>query len=116
MYAVRREIENAHIIRERDRYRFRELASVLALVVPVGVFLLIFTWQNLEVIRSGRDLSRLQQVERELSDRNRKLRLDIERLTSLDQVEQKAVAMGLRPAENLQLVTVRVGAAKGAAR
>lgn len=106
MYAIKRPIENAHITRERDRRRFRELASVLALGVPVGLLLLLFTWQNLEVIRLGRDLSQLQRSERELRDRNRKMRLEIERLTALDAVAQRAAAMRLRPATQGQLVTI----------
>lgn len=106
MYAVKRPIENTHIARERDRHRFRELAAVLGLGVPVGFFLLLFTWQNLEVIRHGRDLSRLQETERELLDRNRKLRIEIESLTALGSVEGKATSMGLRPATPEQLVIV----------
>lgn len=107
MYAVKRPIENAHITRERDRHRFRELAAVLALGVPVGLFLLLFTWQNLEVIRHGRELSRLQQTERELRDQNRKLRVELESLTSLSAVASRASSLGLRPAASDQLVIVR---------
>lgn len=107
MYAVKRPIENAHIARERDRHRFRELAAVLALGVPVGLFLLLFTWQNLEVIRQGRELSRLQQMEGDLRDRNRKLRIELESLTSLDTVASRASSLGLRPATSDQLVIVK---------
>ena len=109
MYAVKRPIENAHITRERDRRRFRELAAVLALGVPVGLLLLLFTWQNLEVIRLGRDLTRLQQTERELLDLNRKMRLEIERLTALDAVATRAAAMRLRPATQNQIITIAPG-------
>lgn len=111
MYAIKRQIENAHITRERDRRRFRELAAVLALGVPVGLLLLLFTWQNLEVIRLGRDLTRLQQSERDLRDRNRKMRLEIERLTALDAVASRAAAMRLRPAAQGQIVTISGGSA-----
>ena len=36
MYAQKKPIENTHIVRERDRRRFRELLAVLALGVPIG--------------------------------------------------------------------------------
>lgn len=111
MYAIKRPIENAHITRERDRHRFRELAAVLALGVPVGLFLLLFAWQNTEVIRLGRELTHLQQTERELRDHNRKLRLEVERLTALDAVSQKASGMDLRPATEAQIVAIDVAGA-----
>jgi cell division protein FtsB len=106
MYAQKKPIENTHIVRERDRQRFRELIAVLFLGVPIGLFLLLFTWQNLEVIRLGREASRLQKQRAALEDQNKNLRLEIERLTSLDSVEQQAVTLGLRPTEASRVILV----------
>lgn len=106
MYDQKRQIENTHIIRERDRRRFRELLSVVSLTVPVGAFLLLFTWQNLEVIRLGRESTRLQEERERLENLNRNLRLEIERLTALGAVEEKAVALGFERTEPSQLVLV----------
>ena len=58
MYTQKKPIENTHIVRERDRQRNRELFAVLSLGIPIGLFLLLFTWQNLEVIRLGREAQR----------------------------------------------------------
>ena len=60
MYTQKKPIDNTHIVREKDRQRNRELLAVLFLGVPIGLFLLLFTWQNLEVIRLGREANRLQ--------------------------------------------------------
>ena len=77
MYTQKKPIENAHIVRERDRRRFRELLAVLALGVPIGLFLLLFTWQNLEVIRLGREVTRLQNARKELSEDNKRLQFEL---------------------------------------
>lgn len=107
MYAQKKNIENSHIIRERDRERFRELFSVFSLGVPIGLFLLLFTWQNLEVIRLGRQASQLQKAGKSLAGTNKALRLEIERLTNLQVVEEKARLLGLHTTDSSSIVTVR---------
>lgn len=107
MYAQKKPIENIHIVRERDRERFRELLAVLAFGVPVGLFLLLFTWQNLEVIRLGREATRLQAIGGELEDQNKKLRVEIEHLTALDEVERKARALGFEPTAPAAITVVQ---------
>ena len=98
MYAQKKPIENTHIVRERDRQRFRELLAVLALGVPIGAFLLLFTWQNLEVIRLGHEATRLQKQRKQIENANKALQLELDRLTSLDAVEQKRRHARLRTA------------------
>src|SRR5712691_223149 len=92
MYAQKKSIDNVHIVRERDRQRFRELFAVLALGIPIGLFLLLFTWQNLEVIRLGHEASRLQ--------------FQLDRLTSLQSVEQKANTLGFERTDPRAVVMV----------
>ena len=112
MYAQKKTIENSHIVRERDRQRFRELLAVLSLGIPIGLFLLLFTWQNLEVIRLGHEATRLQKSRKELIDSNKSLQLDFDRLTALNTVEEKASALGLAPADPGAIVLVE-GPAEG---
>jgi hypothetical protein len=94
MYAQKKPIDNVHIVRERDRQRFRELLAVLALGIPIGLFLLLFTWQNLEVIRLGHEATRLQKLQKQIENENRALQFELDRLTALPAVEQKATALG----------------------
>ena len=107
MYTQKKPIENAHIVRERDRRRFRELLAVLSLGIPIGLFLLLFTWQNLEVIRLGRQATELQQQRKHIEDENKALQLQLDRLTSLDAVEQKATALGFAPTDPHAIVQVQ---------
>jgi hypothetical protein len=106
MYAQKKPIENTHIVRERDRQRFRELLAVLSLGIPIGLFLLLFTWQNLEVIRLGREATRLQKNLQEIEAAHKSLQLELDRMTSLEQVETKAKTLGFEAADPKAIVLV----------
>src|SRR6266498_2300020 len=93
MYAQKKPIENTHIVRERDRQRFRELFSVVVLGLFIAGFLIIFAWQNLSVIRLGHEATRLQQQKKQLENDNKALRLQLDRMTSLASVEPRAAAL-----------------------
>jgi cell division protein FtsL len=107
MYAQKKPIENTHIVRERDRRRSRELWAVLALGVPIGAFLLLFTWQNLEVIRLGHESTRLQKQKQEIENANKALQLELDRRTSLATVEQRAVTLGFQRTDPRAVVMVQ---------
>jgi hypothetical protein len=107
MYAQKKPIENTHIVRERDRRRSRELWAVLALGVPIGAFLLLFTWQNLEVIRLGHESTRLQKQKQEIENANKALQLELDRRTSLAAVEQRAVNLGFERTDPRAVVMVQ---------
>ena len=107
MYAQKRTIDNAHIVRERDRQRFRELLALLGLGIPIGLFLLLFTWQNLEVIRLGHEATRLQKQRKDIENANKVLQYELDRLTSLHSVEQKATALGFERTDPRVVVMVQ---------
>ncbi|HEX9163547.1 MAG TPA: hypothetical protein VF980_17705 [Thermoanaerobaculia bacterium] len=109
MYTQKKPIDNAHIVRERDRQRFRELLAVFALGLPIGLFLLLFTWQNIEVIRLGREATHLQKLRKEIDDENKRLQVELDRLTSLDSVQKRAAEMGLSKTEPGAMVMVSDG-------
>jgi hypothetical protein len=107
MYAQKKIIENVHIVRERDRRRFRELLAVLGLGIPIGLFLLLFTWQNLQVIRLGHEATNLQKQRKDIEDANKALQLELDRLTALEAVEKKATSLGFEPTDPRSVVTVQ---------
>lgn len=111
MYTQKKPIDNTHIVREKDRQRNRELLAVLFLGVPVGLFLLLFTWQNLEVIRLGREATRLQKHLKHAEMQRKSLEGEIDRLTSFETVEKKAAVLGFAPAAPNAIVMVESGAA-----
>jgi cell division protein FtsL len=106
MYTQKKPIDNTHIVRERDRQRNRELFAVLSLGVPIGLFLLLFTWQNLEVIRLGREATRLQEKQKDVEAEHKALQAELDRLTSFDTVEKKATDLGFRTTDSKTIVIV----------
>jgi hypothetical protein len=116
MYTQKKTVENIHIVRERDRQRFRELLAVFSFGVPIGLFLLLFTWQNLEVIRLGHEATRLQKTRKQIEDENKQLQLQLNRMTALDAVESKASTLGLQPTAPNAIVMVSAADARAAGR
>ncbi|HEY0141710.1 MAG TPA: hypothetical protein VGF48_12495 [Thermoanaerobaculia bacterium] len=106
MYAQKKSIDNTHIVRERDRQRHRELLAVLSLGIPIGLFLLLFTWQNLEVIRLGHEATRLQKQLKDLEAANKSLQHELDTMTGFDSVEQQAAQLGFEPADPKAIVIV----------
>ena len=106
MYTQKKPIDNTHIVRERDRRRNRELLAVLSLGIPIGSFLLLFTWQNLEVIRLGRETTALQKTYKDTEAVHKALEAERDRLTSFDTVETQAAKLGFAPADPTTIVTV----------
>lgn len=106
MYTQKKPIDNTHIVRERDRRRNRELLAVLSLGIPIGLFLLLFTWQNLEVIRLGRETTRLQKSWKDTEAAHKALEAERDRLTSFDTVETQAAKLGFAPADPKTIVMV----------
>lgn len=107
MYTQKKPIENTHIVRERDRQRFRELLAVLSLGIPIGLFLLLFTWQNLEVIRLGREATRLQKSLKDIEDEHKTLQLELDKMTSFETVETKAKTLGFEATDPKSIVIVQ---------
>jgi hypothetical protein len=106
MYTQKKPIDNTHIVRERDRRRNRELLAVLSLGVPIGLFLLLFAWQNLEVIRLGRETTRLQKIYKDTEAAHKALEAERDRLTSFDTVETQAAKLGFAAADPKTIVMV----------
>ena len=113
MYTQKKPIDNTHIVRERDRRRNRELLAVLSLGVPIGLFLLLFAWQNLEVIRLGRETTRLQKVYKDTEAAHKALEAERDRLTSFDTVETQAAKLGFAAADPKTIVMVQNESAVG---
>jgi len=115
MYTQKKSIDNTHIVRERDRQRNRELVAVLSLGVPIGLFLLLFTWQNLEVIRLGREATRLQKNLKTVTAEHKALQAELDRLTSFDAVEKKANDLGFAATDAKAIVIVESSAGRAPA-
>lgn len=104
-YAFRRPVVNTYLVRERDRRRQRELASVLLVVLCLGGGLLAYTWIHLEVLRTGYAIDKLERNLTDLTKQERQLRLEAAYLASPSQIERRAVdELGMQPPALEQVV------------
>lgn len=90
-YAFTRPVVNTYLVRERDRRRWRELATVLLAVVLLGGGLLVYTGIHLEVLRTGYRIDALERDLTRLTREERQLQLEATYLASPSQIEQRAV-------------------------
>ncbi len=107
-YAVRRPVENAYLVRERDRVRTRELAALALAAVPPLLVLLAAIWANLETVRLGYQLAKVGRQRETLLERNRQLRMERAQATSLARVDTIARrTLGLVPPSPEQILLIR---------
>jgi cell division protein FtsB len=97
-YAFRRPVDNAFLVRQRDRRRRRELLLVVAVLVPLGLGLLSYTWVHQEVLSTGYRIDGLERRLDELNRRERELLLEAAYLASPGRIEERASAeLGMAP-------------------
>jgi cell division protein FtsB len=97
-YALKKPVVNTYLVRERDRRLARELIAVVVTVVLLGGGLLAYTWIHLEVLKTGYRIDKLEGELRELSKKERQLRLEASYLAGPQQVEKRAAAeLGMQP-------------------
>jgi len=107
-YAVRRPVENAYLVRERDRRRTREFAALALAAIPFLLVLLAAIGAHLETVRLGYQLARVARQKESLLERNRRLRMDRAEATALARVDALARArLGLVPPAPDQILRVQ---------
>ena len=89
-YVVRRPVENAFLVRQRDRRRLRELLSVGVAVLLVGGGLLAYTSIHVEILRRGYRIDDLERELYRLELEGRYRELAITRETRLQRIEERA--------------------------
>ena len=97
VYAQTKRVQNAHLTRERDRRRGRELATLLLAGLPVACALLVYAALHIETVRVG--YAREARLRRlvELEEQNRELRADLARASSPERVQALAERKKLHP-------------------
>jgi cell division protein FtsL len=96
-YAYHRRVENAWLVRERDRRRARELALVVLVALPVVVALLAYTWLHVKVLDTAYHIDELEGTLRELERRRDALAIEEARHTAPPEIERRAVEeLGMR--------------------
>lgn len=89
-YAVRRPVENAYLVRERDRRLARELLRVSMAVALLGIGLLAYTWIHIEITAVGYRIDELGRELHHLQQEERRLLLERTYLTEPGRIEKRA--------------------------
>lgn len=108
VYAVRRPVINPYLVRERDRRRHRELATVLMISLSVGACLIGYVWLHVELLRVGYRVHLLEE-RLEAGQRQKKLlELEASYQSSPKLIEERAMSeLGLQKPEISQVVFER---------
>ena len=107
-YAVRRPVLNSYLVRQQDRKRLRELAFVLAAILPVALGMLGYVWLNLELLDIGYEIHRLEGTLEAEEQLERKLLMEAAYLGSPRRVEAWATEeLEMVPASLEQLIFAR---------
>ena len=61
-----------------------------SIVVIMGIFVLLYVWQNVEMMKMRSDYKRLIRTEKELSAVNDKLKFELEKLRNFNNIETYA--------------------------
>jgi cell division protein FtsL len=89
-YAIKKDVRNNPIVRELDRARHRQLWRSAAIGAVLVVVLLFSAWQHFELIHHGYLMEQLQQQRAAEEEIRRRLRLEIEALSSPRRIEEVA--------------------------
>jgi cell division protein FtsB len=90
LYAIHRPVENAYLVRERDRRLIRELMGVVAVVLVLGGGLLAYTWVHIEIVRTGYRIDQREKELHGLREDERRRRLEVARLRRPELIEERA--------------------------
>lgn len=66
-----------------------------AVVFVMSLFVILYVWQNIEIMKFKMDYRRMVKTEHALAERNAKLKYELERLRNFSSMESKAAGKGL---------------------
>ena len=109
-YAIKKDVRNNPIVRELDEARHRQLWRSAALGAVLVLVLLFSAWQHFELIHHGYVMEQLHQQKAAEEEIRRRLRLEIEALSSPRRIEEVAIKelRMVEPARDNAIVIERV--------
>jgi cell division protein FtsL len=109
-YAIKKDVRNNPIVREVDRERHRDMWRSALVGGFLVVVLLFSAWQHFELIHHGYVMEQLHQQKTAEEEIRRRLRLEIEALSSPRRIEEVAIKelRMVEPARDNAIVIERV--------
>ena len=109
-YAIKKDVRTNPIVRELDEARHRQLWRSAAIGAVLVLVLLFSAWQHFELIHHGYVMEQLHQQKAAEEEIRRRLRLEIEALSSPRRIEEVAIKelRMVEPARDNAIVIERV--------
>lgn len=76
-------------------------------VLMMSVFVLLYVWQNIEVMRMKMDYRKLIRIEHELKEENKRYTADLERLRNFRAVENAVAGKRIRRMEPQDMLVLK---------
>ena len=105
-YAIKKDVRNNPIVREIDEARQRQIRRSLAIGAVLVVVMLFSAWQNAVLVQHGYKLQRLQEELEAEKVINRRLKLEVDTLSSPERIERLATKMKLAPPSQERAVVI----------
>jgi cell division protein FtsL len=90
-YAIKKDIRNNPVVREIDAQQKRDFLRTIGVALMVVATGLFAAWQHYNIVQRRYDIQRIEQTRAAEETVNRKLRLEVERLRSPQQIERVAM-------------------------
>jgi len=78
----------------------------LIIALSVILFVILYVWQNVEITKIKIMYKNVLKEERELTNRNDRLRFEIEKLRKPEIIEKKAADLGMRDLDHDDFITI----------
>ena len=95
-YAIKTDVKNNPVLREADARHSRELQRTLLLGMVTVAMLVFSVWQRSNLEITGYQVERLRAALEDETIKNRQLRLNVESMRAPQQIERRALQLGLR--------------------
>ena len=105
-YAIKKDVRNNPIVREIDEARQRQIRRSLAIGAVLVVVMLFSAWQNAVLVQHGYKLQRLQEELEAEKVINRRLKLEVDTLSSPERIERLATKMKLVPPSQERAIVI----------
>lgn len=78
-----------------------------AVVFVMSLFVILYVWQNIEIMKTKMDYKRMVKTEHALSERNAKLKFELEKLRNFSSIESKAGRSGLSRIKPSDVIVIK---------
>lgn len=90
-YAIKKDIRNNPVVREIDQQQRADFRRTVGIVALIVLMVLFSTWQRLRVVESGYEVAQLKSARAAAIKENRLLRLEFERQSAPNVIEDRAI-------------------------